>query len=71
MRSWSWAKINAGAANIGPGVSAANHQRLTTATGLARVPASQATSPSTWYAASGQVNNLLQLARAIIRHIAK
>lgn len=50
MRSWSWTKINVNAANIGSGVSAADRQRLTTAAGLARVSAPQATSPSTWYA---------------------
>lgn len=50
MRSWNWTKINVNAANIGPGVSAADRARLTSATGLNRVSAPQATSPSTWYA---------------------
>jgi TonB-dependent receptor len=50
IRSWNWTKINVNAANIGPGVSAADRARLTTATGLNRVSAPQATSPSTWYA---------------------
>ena len=50
MRSWNWTKINFNATNIGPGVSAADRDRLINATGLNRVSAPQATSPSTWYA---------------------
>ena len=50
MRSWNWTKINISAANIGAGVSAADRDRLVNATGLNRVSAPQATSPSTWYA---------------------
>ncbi|WP_299176890.1 TonB-dependent receptor [uncultured Brevundimonas sp.] len=50
MRSWNWTKINVGAANIGPNVSAADRDRLINATGLNRVSAPQAVSPSTWYA---------------------
>lgn len=50
MRSWNWTKINVGAANIGPNVSAADRDRLVNATGLNRISAPQAVSPSTWYA---------------------
>lgn len=50
MRSWNWTKINVGAANIGPNVSAVDRDRLVNATGLDRISAPQAISPSTWYA---------------------
>lgn len=49
-RSWNWNKINVNAANIGPGVSAADRDRLINATGLGRLSAPQAGSYSTWYA---------------------
>ena len=46
-RSFNWGKIRANAANIGPGVSAADAARLTAAT--ATVFAPQADTYSTWY----------------------
>ncbi|MDP1618666.1 TonB-dependent receptor [Phenylobacterium sp.] len=49
-RSWNWTKINVNAANIGPGVSAADAARLSTATGMNRLSAPQAPSYSTWFA---------------------
>jgi iron complex outermembrane receptor protein len=48
-RNWNWTLINAGAANIGPGVSAADRDRLLNATGNNRVRASQAQTYSTWF----------------------
>jgi len=50
MRAWNWTKINANAANIGPNVPADIRNRLISATGLDRLSAPQAVSPSTWYA---------------------
>jgi TonB-dependent receptor len=47
-RNWGWAPINVAAANIGPGVSAADARRLETATGADRVVAPQAETYSTW-----------------------
>ena len=48
-RNWNWTLINAGAANIGPGVSAADRDQLLNATGNNRVRASQAQTYSTWF----------------------
>ncbi|MDG2527227.1 TonB-dependent receptor [Caulobacter endophyticus] len=48
-RNWNWTLINAGAANVGPGVSAADRDRLVNATGNNRVRASQAQTYSTWF----------------------
>ncbi|WP_269716775.1 TonB-dependent receptor [Caulobacter sp. NIBR2454] len=48
-RNWGWSLINAGAANVGPGVSAADRDRLVNATGANRVRQSQAQTYSTWY----------------------
>lgn len=48
-RNWNWTLINAGAANVGPGVSAADRDRLINATGDNRVRASQAQTYSTWF----------------------
>jgi iron complex outermembrane receptor protein len=47
-RDWGWTPINVGAANIGPGVSAADADRLINATGADRVVAPQAQTYSTW-----------------------
>jgi TonB-dependent receptor len=48
-RNWGWSPINVAAANIGPGVSAADRDRLANATGSARVRAPQAQTYSTWF----------------------
>ncbi len=48
-RNWGWTPINVAAANIGPGVSAADRDRLANATGDARVRAPQAQTYSTWF----------------------
>ncbi len=47
-RNWGWAPIHVGAANIGPGVSAADRDRLVNATGDNRIMAPQAETYSTW-----------------------
>ncbi|WP_246263564.1 TonB-dependent receptor [Caulobacter soli] len=48
-RNWGWTPINVAAANIGPGVSAADRDRLANATGNDRVRAPQAQTYSTWF----------------------
>jgi TonB-dependent receptor len=48
-RNWGWTPINVAAANIGPGVSAADRDRLANAVGDARVRAPQAQTYSTWF----------------------
>jgi TonB-dependent receptor len=48
-RNWGWTPINVAAANIGPGVSAADRDRLVNATGSNRVRAPQAQTYSTWF----------------------
>jgi TonB-dependent receptor len=48
-RNWGWTPINVAAANIGPGVSAADRDRLVNATGADRVQAPQAQTYSTWF----------------------
>jgi TonB-dependent receptor len=48
-RNWGWTPINVAAANIGPGVSAADRDRLVNATGANRVRAPQAQTYSTWF----------------------
>ena len=48
-RNWGWSPITVGAANIGPGVSAADRDRLVNATGADRLVASQAQTYSTWF----------------------
>jgi iron complex outermembrane receptor protein len=48
-RNWGWTPINVAAANIGPGVSAADRDRLANAVGDDRVRAPQAQTYSTWF----------------------
>jgi TonB-dependent receptor len=48
-RNWGWTPINVAAANIGPGVSAADRDRLINAKGDDRVRAPQAQTYSTWF----------------------
>jgi iron complex outermembrane receptor protein len=48
-RNWGWTPISVAAANIGPGVSAADRDRLANATGGDRVRAPQAQTYSTWF----------------------
>jgi TonB-dependent receptor len=48
-RNWGWTPINIAAANIGPGVSAADRDRLVNATGADRMMAPQAQTYSTWF----------------------
>jgi TonB-dependent receptor len=48
-RNWGWTPINVAAANIGPGVSAADRDRLVNAKGADRVQAPQAQTYSTWF----------------------
>lgn len=47
-RNWGWTPINVGADNIGPGVSAADRDRLVNADGADRIVAPQAQTYSTW-----------------------
>jgi TonB-dependent receptor len=48
-RNWGWTPINVAAASIGPGVSAADRDRLVNAKGADRVQAPQAQTYSTWF----------------------
>jgi TonB-dependent receptor len=48
-RNWGWTPINIAAANIGPGVSTADRDRLVKATGADRVRAPQAQTYSSWF----------------------
>ncbi len=48
-RNWGWTPINVAAANIGPGVSAADRDRLVNAKGDDRIRAPQAQTYSTWF----------------------
>ena len=48
-RNWGWTPINVAAANIGPGVSAADRDRLVNARGDDRIRAPQAQTYSTWF----------------------
>ena len=47
-RNWNWSRINLGAANIGPGVSAADRATLLSATGDSRAFASRAQTHASW-----------------------
>lgn len=48
-RNWNWSKMNFGAANVGPGVSAEDRDRLVNATGAERAWNSRAQTYGTWF----------------------